>query len=106
MNIETKQIDQKPKKVGHLRGKPVFHLRTKGGLHLLVMQKASGYETLGTGPHRAVARHIASKYEPDIVWDLLSKSDHVDMDAYQLILPKYEEMTETLRGMTPAQPEE
>ena len=99
MNIDSKQIDEKPKKVGNLHGKPVFHLRTKGGLHILVMQKASGYETLGTGPHRAVARHIASKYEPDIVWSELSKSDHVDPEAYAMILPKYEEITEALRAI-------
>ena len=101
MNIDAKQIDQKPKKVGNLNGKPVFHLRTKGGLHILVMQKNGAYETLGTGPHRAVARHIASKHEPEIVWSELSKSDHVDADAYALILPKYEEMTAALRRLTP-----
>lgn len=99
MQIDTKQIDEKPKKVGNLRGKPVFHLRTKGGLHILVMQKNGTYETLGTGPHRAVARHIANKYEPDIVWSELSKSDHVDPEAYALILPKYEEVTEALRAL-------
>lgn len=102
MNIDAKQIDEKPKKVGHLNGKPVFHMRTKGGLHILVMQKNGSYETLGTGPHRAVARHIAAKYEPEIVWSELSKSDHVDPEAYAMILPKYEEITEALRTLQKA----
>lgn len=98
MQIDAKQIDQKPKKVGSVNGKPVFHLRTKGGLHILVMQKGGSYETLGTGPHRAVARHIASRHEPDIVWDSLSKADHVDVSSFAMILPKYEQITEALRA--------
>ncbi len=99
MNIDAKQIDQKPKKVGNLNGKPVWHLRTKGGLHVVVMQKNGGFEALGTGPHRAVARHIANKQEPDIVWDSLSKADHVDVEAFTSVLPKYEAITATLRKM-------
>lgn len=98
MDLTPKQIEQKPKKVGVLEGKPVYHLKTKGGLHLLVIQKASGYETLGTGPHRAVARHIAMTHEPGIVWTELSKSDHVDPEAYELILPKYVAITDALRS--------
>lgn len=100
MDLTTKQIDEKPKKVGNLHGKPVYHLRTKGGLHVLVMQKGAGYETLATGPHRAVARHIASKYEPEIIWSELSKADHVGIESFQMILPKYEEITEALRSLS------
>jgi len=104
MDLSAKQIDEKPKKVGNLHGKPVYHLRTKGGLHILVMQKGGHYETLGTGPHRAVARHIAMKHEPEIVWSELNKSDHVDVKAFELILPKYEELTTALRTIpTPAE---
>lgn len=99
MNLTTNQIDEKPKKVGDLRGRPVFHLRTKGGLHVLVMAKGASFETLGTGPHRAVARHIAQKHEPGIVWSELSKADHVNPESFQLILPKYEELTNALRAV-------
>lgn len=99
MNIEAKQISEKPKKVGILKGKPVFQLRTKGGLYLLVLQKGASYETLGTGPHRAVARHIATQHEPEVVWSDLSKSDHVDIEAFELILPKYQELTDALREL-------
>jgi hypothetical protein len=97
MDLSAKQIDEKPKRVGILKGKPIYHLRTKGGLHLLVTPGGSGFETLGTGPHRAVARHIAQKHEPDIVWDALAKSDHVDIEAFALVLPKYEVITDYLR---------
>lgn len=94
MQIDAKQIDEKPKKVGELRGQPVMHLRTKGGLHVMV--KSNG-QVLGTGPHHAVARHIAMKYEPDIVWTELSKADHVTADSYAMVLPKYEAITDDLR---------
>lgn len=99
MDLSAKQIDEKPKKVGTLKGRPVYHLRTKGGLHILVAPGGTGYETLGTGPHRAVARHIATKHEPEIVWSELSKSDHVDIEAYELILPRYETLTDDLRSL-------
>lgn len=101
MQIDRKQIDEKPKKVGNLNGKPIFHIRTKGGLHVLVMQKNGTYETLGTGPHRAVARHIASKHEPEIVWSELSKSDHCSVDQFEFVLPKYEAITDALRALVP-----
>lgn len=99
MQIDSKQMDERPKKVGELHGRPVMHLRTKGGLH--IMAKANG-EVLGTGPHRAVARHIAQKHEPEIVWTELSKSDHITPDSFALVLPKYEEQTEALRTLQAA----
>lgn len=97
MQLEAKQIEQKPKKVGTLRGAPVFHLRTKGGLHILVTKKGAGYETLATGPHKAVARHIANKHEPEIFWSEMSKSDHVEVYQFEHLLPRYEEITEFIR---------
>lgn len=97
MNLTAEQIDEKPKKVGDLKGRPVFHLRTKGGLHVLVTPRGASFETLGTGPHRAVARHIAQKHEPDIIWSELSKADHVNPESFAMILPKYEELTDALR---------
>jgi len=100
MNLDSNQLDQKPKKVGNLHGKPIFHVRTKGGLHVLVMQKAGSFEALGTGPHRAVARFIANKHEPDIVWQEMSKSDHVDEAAFAMVLPKYEQITDALRQLS------
>ena len=99
MNLEENQIDQKPRKVGEVKGKPVFHLRTKGGLHVMVMMKGASFETLATGPHVAVARHIAQKYEPEIVWSGLSKADHVNPESFALVLPKYEMLTDALRAM-------
>jgi hypothetical protein len=104
MDLSAKQIDEKPKKVGNLHGKPVYHLRTKGGLHILVTPGGTGYETLGTGPHRAVARHIAQKHEPEIVWSELSKSDHVDIEAFEMVLPKYENLTDALRAICESEP--
>lgn len=99
MNLEAKQLESKPRKIGDVHGKAVYHLKTKGGFHVLAMQKASGFETIGAGPHPAVARHLASKYEPDIVWTDLEKSEHVDPSLFALMLPKYEELTESLRAL-------
>jgi hypothetical protein len=97
MNITANQIVKK-KKVGHTeKGEPVFELATKGGLNLIISGKAGGgFETLGTGPHRAVARHIAEKYK-SIVWTELSKADPCELEDFEQQLPKYQSITEQLR---------
>ena len=97
MDISKKQLAYKPKKVGELNGTSIMELSTKGGLHLIVKAQGSGFSTLGTGPHRAVARHIAEGKEPDIVWTELSKSDHLDYEVMAPLLPKYLELTEAFR---------
>lgn len=99
MQISRQQMASKPKKVGKLNGKDVFHLPLKGGLHMIVgaSEKAAGFETLGTGPHPAVARHIAMKKQPDIMWTELNKADYVEPEHYQHLLPKYEAMTDAIR---------
>lgn len=97
MNLTAEHIASK-KKIGQLNGKPVIELVTTGGLHMVVTASGGGFETLGTGPHRAVARHIAMKRERDIMWTELSKSDHVDIEHFEWCLPRYEALTDRIRS--------
>lgn len=95
MQIPSGEIEFK-KKVGKAKGKDVYHVKTRGGLHVMAMD---GGTVLGAGPHRAVARHLAQKYEPGVEWTELSKSDHVDFEAYSHLLPKYETITQRMREL-------
>lgn len=87
------------KNVGTLKGKPVIELATTGGLHMIVTAKSGSIETLGTGPHRAVARYIAEQHEPEIVWSELSKADYVAPEHFVWCLPTYQELTERMRRL-------
>lgn len=98
MDIPTEQIAYK-KKVGKLDGNPVIELATTGGLHLVVTARGGKVETLGTGPHRAVARHIAKKRQPEIQWTELAKADHVEEVYMTPVLPKYEALTLEMRKL-------
>lgn len=103
MNISSEHIASK-KKVGHLGTRPVIEVSTTGGLHLVVTMKNGALETLGTGPHRAVARYIAEKQarnsKEEIQWTDLSKADHIPPEFFADILPQYEELTERMRSVS------
>jgi hypothetical protein len=94
MQISADHIAYK-KKIGTVGKQPVIELATTGGLHLVVVAKADGeVETLGAGPHRAVARHIAKKRKPEMKITELSKGDHVPEEAFRHLLPEYEQLTD------------
>jgi len=105
MNIDRKQIDPKfpPRKIGLLKGRAVMHVRTKGGYHIVAAPKGTAFETLGAGHHWVVAQHLAGRREPDIMWTELSKADHVDIRAYEYLLPEAEALTERLRSLESGQ---
>jgi hypothetical protein len=96
ISLDEKQLKSKPKKVGTLKGKPVFAIQTKGGLSLVA---DSAGHILSCGPHRAIARNIAEKSEPTIEWTDLEKSGYIDPASYEFLLPKYTELTNALRKM-------
>jgi hypothetical protein len=98
MNLIADHISYK-KNVGTLKGKPVIELATTGGLHMIVTAQNGGVETLGTGPHRGVARYIAEQHEPDIIWTELSKADYLDPEHFAFCLPAYQELTERMRRL-------
>lgn len=94
--ISQDQIAYK-KKIGKLGQAPVYEVGLIGGLHLILKAGKDGKtEPLGAGPHRAVARHIAMKRNPELELTELSKSDWVDLAHFQSLLPKYEFLTDHL----------
>jgi hypothetical protein len=97
MNIDEKQLASKKKLIGKWGRTQVFHMITKGGYNFVVATKGADYETLGVGPHIAVARHIANRRAPDIQWTQLSKADHVPFEVIEHLIPKYEAMTDRFR---------
>jgi len=101
MNVTERHIESK-KRIGTLRGQAVIEVKTTGGLYMVVCNKSGGIETLGTGPHRAVARFIAQKREPTLVVTELSKSDYLDEAAIRSVLAKYEQITDQLRELEKA----
>jgi hypothetical protein len=97
VNISANQLKGKPKKVGKHDGRDVFALATKGGFNMIVAAKGQSFETLGAGPHPCVARNIADQKFKGITWTNLNKSDYVDFEAYEHLLPKYTAITDAIR---------
>lgn len=82
MELEPKQLKDKPRKIGDLKGEPVFQVETKGGLFVVMAKSTAGRaRTLGVGPHPATARHIAERDNPDLSISELSKSEPLDSDV-------------------------
>ncbi len=86
------------KAVGKVDGSDVMEMATRGGLHLIILNKGGSFETLGVGPHRAVARFIADQNKPGIKWIQLAKSDHVSRESILPLLPKYTSLTNAFRS--------
>lgn len=76
MNITQEQLAGSHKKIGELEGMPVMENYTKGGLHFVFAVKKNGStRILGTGSHKAIARHIAQVENPECTITELSKSE-------------------------------
>ena len=96
MDINENEIESR-KKVGNLNGKPVVEIGLRGGLWLIFANVDGKFETVGAGPHRAVARHIAKKRtDNEITFTDLNKSDYVDPDHFSWCLPHYEAETDRI----------
>ena len=90
-----------PRRVGRLREDDVFHIATRGGLHLMVatdprLKKA---RVLGAGPNRALARHLADRAEPSATFDSLEKSEAVAPVLLRHYLPLCARATAGLRAV-------
>lgn len=96
MKITPNDIASK-KVIGKLRDKNVTELVTTGGLHIVATDNGGDIKILGTGPHRAIARYLAEKSEPDLVIHELSKSDALDLVTIMRELPKWEAYTRRLQ---------
>jgi hypothetical protein len=64
------------KRIGRAGKRPVYQVSGAGGIHLVVDDDA---KILGAGSHPAVARHLARKNSPDVVYDQLEKSEPIDL---------------------------
>jgi hypothetical protein len=93
VQVTQDQIAYK-KKVGRLGDAHIYEVGLIGGLHLIM--KAGQKAPLGAGPHRAVARHIALKRNPELEFTELSKSDHIEPHLYETLVPKYEGLTDEM----------
>jgi hypothetical protein len=91
--ITPDQLKQNPKKIGNLKGQPVYYLLSKGGLSLIMAKSVLGTRVLGTANHPAVARFIAKEQEPSVVFDELSKSEDLPLVTFKHLLPFYREYT-------------
>lgn len=94
--ISAKQVKYK-KKVGQTEDNDdVYEIGLIGGLHLIVKAKGNRSEIMGAGPHRAVARHIATQ-KTKINFNDLRKSEEVSVELFADVLPDYEALTERMR---------
>lgn len=92
LNVQPVHIKYK-KEIGQVNSNKVWEILTTGGLYMEILGKGAGFEVIGTGPHRGIARHIAENRQPGIVWNELAKSDHIDISDFMYLLPKYEAAT-------------
>jgi hypothetical protein len=95
MRIPTNEIEFK-RAVGKVKGKVLWHVKTRGGLHLMALD---GGEVVGAASHRAVARHIAQQHEPGLEWTELSKGEWAALSDYEFCLPEYQELTDRMRTL-------
>ena len=69
MKFEKNQVES-VEKVGIFKGEEVYHVKSKGGFSMMCLKKASGrLEPIGTGSHRAIAKHMADMKVGGIDWD-------------------------------------
>lgn len=103
VTLETKQLKDKPRRIGDLKGDPVFQVETKGGLFLIMAKSMSGVSrprTLGVGPHPATARHIAEKDFPDVTFTELAKSESPAPELFRAQIQESLWLTHKIRDVT------
>lgn len=99
-SIGNNQLVDQPEEIGSLNGNKVMELTTKGGLYLVVVAKSNGkVETLGTGSHRAIARHIAAKDNPALKIAKLEKSESLPVQVLEANLPEFIELTKRFQEL-------
>lgn len=96
MDLRPEHIAYK-KKIGKLDGNVIAEIATTGGLHLVGVAKSGKFEVLGAGPHRAVARHLALKKQPNIQFSELAKGDWIEPEHFEHLLPEWEYVTQEIR---------
>jgi hypothetical protein len=98
MNISKDQLQYR-KRIGHLGARSIIEVGVIGGLKIVAVQEASGkLKTLGAGSHRAIARFLAKKAEPDLEIDALEKSDEINYNDFKDLLPFWEQVSNQMRN--------
>lgn len=97
--IRPQEIETK-KQIGTLKGRPVFEVALKGGLHIVCAALQAGVKYLGAGPHRAVARWLAKKKEPELKVTELAKSDHIEPQFFAHLVPQYEQLVDRMNTLS------
>ena len=89
MNVDLKQMATHPRRIGRTaEGEDVFEMVTKGGLVVIEADGKNGRKrTLGLGPHRALARHVARQQARGLELNELSKSEAVGAEYWAHLIP-------------------
>jgi hypothetical protein len=74
MDIKPEHITRK-EVIGEIKGQSVIHIRTMGGLEVLIKKNGTEVETLAVAPHIGIAKYIVQKKHPKVVFTQLHKSD-------------------------------
>lgn len=95
LNIDQSEIETK-KVVGKLGHNDVYHIKLKGGLHLVLAKSNGGIKVLGSAPHSALARFMAKKDHKDVEWNELQKheDDPIAFAANQDLLYKLRDLVQ------------
>lgn len=95
MNLDAEQLSSK-RIIGKSGGRNVIELVTKGGWHLIVRADASGFQPIGAGSHKGIARFIAKKKDAELELDELSKAESIDDALLEPYIPFWESFTDKL----------
>ena len=85
--------------VGKLGDNVLTAIATCGGLHLIESRSPDGKrEVIGAGSHRAIAKYIAKRNNPNLEWTVLEKSTEAQFEDFKDVLPFWEEVTKRARN--------
>ncbi len=100
MDIKPQEIKYRSV-IGRVGKDNVLEVGLKGGLHLIFLNKNGKLEPIGSGSHRALARHIANKkMDGKLEITELEKSEYINPEHFKDYIPYYEALTASLPTIT------
>jgi hypothetical protein len=100
IKMTANQLAGMPVRIGRLREQPVWRLKSKGGLILILTKNGEGKpQMLASGPQYGLVKFMAEQREPDIEFSELSKSDerHV-IESGKHLIPLFNELTDKINN--------
>jgi hypothetical protein len=95
--LRPEHLAGRPRRVGRIGRSPVLAATTTGGLSLIFVSKdGKTLDGIGAGSLPEVARWVAEKRNPGLVWEELQKSEPLPYEAFGHLVPKYEAYTDLL----------